>query len=1785
MNTNSMPNIWGSNIITYLRVVGESLIEGPVKVIGDMILEGVFTGEDAIFNGTVVFANIPSAGGTPAESDDLTTKDYVDNAVTGATDNLLESENTWTGAKNTYNNEVVVKGKLDCNSDVDVGTDGSSFGFRVGQEAGGVPPYGGLRPMEVKVDGAGNRSFDVQTDTLNMQSEIEFTLVSDNLLLTTDMGAEGELQLLTQATTTADILFNATGSGNNNIISSATGAVATIDLNAIGGTTGDISLNATGIGTNNILIEATGAVGNVVINGTGTEGTVTLSATEAINFVGTTIEIPDSIINLGTGAFNIASGAVNIGTGGVNIEAGGLGIEAGGINITAGGATIEAGGVSVKAGDLNVVTGGVSVEAGDINVGAGAITVEAGDVQATGCSLIFCCAAIAGIGITEVTGGKFELNLPTGSKTTYTNGGHTWTIEPESATSSYLLFSGNMRFHGHIDMSQGSLGSDGPVSAQYTQNNGTIYLKGYNFDSGGGENDGKISLAVNYDCSVSRDLAVKYNIYNCENTGAIAAFSNIYAFNGVDFRATAGMKSNLATPMQPNYTPPTTPACYAPTISYNFPITAQDEDLIATIKYVETAMTSGVTFQSVYDNSGVGTQIRLDTTNGPLEMVSATAGGISFEIFDNGDEVTPTLTIAGDGDIVTEGSVTTDTVLASANNATVGVYTNLTSGTLSIGGSGSGDINIGSSGSGDINVGTSLGSGDVVIGSTNNNSSTTIRGGDGLFLTSLNTPTTPSVNTIYMGYDTVTNEVVAVDHDDSPLLTTDNTWAGTNTFTTDTTFDTRIIMDSVAIGNSSTSYAGDCSVAIGCYARQLATSNECVAIGDQAAQTSQGYRSVAIGFQAGMTQGQQSTAVGCAAASSGQGTQATAVGFQAGKTTQGDRSTALGYFSGQTTQGVNSTAVGYEAGRTSQGNNATAVGSQAGETSQGNNATAVGSLAGQTSQSNNSVAVGYYAGNANQGQNSTCVGSNAGFSGAKNNATAYGLFAGQYRLGVNSVAIGPFCQRNVANTDDTPDYITCVGYQCGETGGTSIGAYSLCLGYQAGKTSCTSGSVILSAGNAALNNSGTAGFFVKPVRQASAPTNYQALHLDTDTNEIIALPESDHGLLTSNNTWEGTNTFNGNVTFGPLITVSGLDSADVGLGNVTNESKTTMFTSPTFTSVPTAPTAVTGTNTTQLATTAFVQQEIAAFDHDITYNNNTWTGTNTFNNTVTMGASQQITFTDDVHIEGSANGRLCIGRQTDCTGNNQVSLGYRAGYNPGALSTAVNSVCIGSDAGANIPATMNGVNANTNVFIGASVASNITATDDRAYNIVAIGNQCLQNATVDSGITAIGTLAAQGFAGQYGTYIGYAAAQASGYTNGIRNVALGNEAAKNGLKDYTIAIGYQAGFSNTANSICLNASGSSFNSSLPGLFVNPVRNPAAPTNYKSLHLNTDTNEIIALNDSDQGLLSSNNTWTGTNTFDNDITVPDGNDITGTDTYNVVISISQPEESPGDGSNNTWAQVGSFTAYTTSPTTSLNIKAMLTVGHDGGVSDWYDVIDQYFEIRDASGVTVYFSDDYIPGPGTIATLITNYSTTPVEYFNPVWVPNNLACGLNPGTNYTIWQKASCQLATTAQKSSFICNWNNTTASETYIELTSPITNTFGTLTYNCIKNIAVTGVFLVDGQSLWPLNCSIKELNNNVTGQRYTSGTTDFDRVDTGYATAGTWGNRPRNDVDDDYLVYPNWGLVVFQHADYGGSVYLNFKNTTQAPVVVTPSSANGATSVKIYFKGVEVLRPKTLVSE
>jgi len=128
------------------------------------------------------------------------------------------------------------------------------------------------------------------------------------------------------------------------------------------------------------------------------------------------------------------------------------------------------------------------------------------------------------------------------------------------------------------------------------------------------------------------------------------------------------------------------------------------------------------------------------------------------------------------------------------------------------------------------------------------------------------------------------------------------------------------------------------------------------------------------------------------------------------------------------------------------------------------------------------------------------------------------------------------------------------------------------------------------------------------------------LNMGTTTMTSLATQNSETDVLTINGSnvvgtrQLGSNAFNSTAyatgdnfdsdgTFASLR-AQGTTKGDVGLGNVTNESKSTMFTSPTFTGTPLSTTPSANDNSTKIATTAYVQTELtdlvgnapAAFD-------------------------------------------------------------------------------------------------------------------------------------------------------------------------------------------------------------------------------------------------------------------------------------------------------------------------------------------------------------------------------------------------------------------------------------------------------------------------------------------------------------------------------------------------------------------------------------------------------------
>jgi hypothetical protein len=175
-------------------------------------------------------------------------------------------------------------------------------------------------------------------------------------------------------------------------------------------------------------------------------------------------------------------------------------------------------------------------------------------------------------------------------------------------------------------------------------------------------------------------------------------------------------------------------------------------------------------------------------------------------------------------------------------------------------------------------------------------------------------------------------------------------------------------------------------------------------------------------------------------------------------------------------------------------------------------------------------------------------------------------------------------------------------------------------------------------------------------------------------------------------------------------TVSGVTATHVGLGNVTNESKATMFTSPTFTGTPVAPTAAANTNSTQIATTAYVQQELtdligganAAFDTLIEISASLASGDSTLN-TLVDGKLAKASNLSDLTNTSTARTNLGVAIGTDVQAYNATLAAVAGGTYSGDDSiTTIGTVTAGSVT-AILPT---GVVSGSSQIVGSSITTN-----------------------------------------------------------------------------------------------------------------------------------------------------------------------------------------------------------------------------------------------------------------------------------------------------------------------------------------------------------------------------------------------------------------------------------------------------------------------------------------------
>lgn len=364
------------------------------------------------------------------------------------------------------------------------------------------------------------------------------------------------------------------------------------------------------------------------------------------------------------------------------------------------------------------------------------------------------------------------------------------------------------------------------------------------------------------------------------------------------------------------------------------------------------------------------------------------------------------------------------------------------------------------------------------------------------------------------------------------------------------------------------------SIALGPNAGLTNQASGGLAIGTQAGQTNQSTNGIAIGTQAGLTdQGVASIAIGSLAGNTGQGTLSVAIGGQAGETNQGQQSVAVGNGAGYSTQAAGAVSIGANAGAINQGLRAVAVGSLAGSLNQGEYAVALGNFAGGTNQPANSIVI-----------NATGLAVNgvgAGFhvdpirAAGGNNFLVYNTATKEitYQPG-GAFSFYVAGDDSVAKEISTGEEIKFIG-SGGITTATDTEGNVTIAGPGFGNFTFTTSTI---------DTSDSSGITITPLVTISSDliveNELTVSNIVTATGFFGPLTGNVTGNLTGNVSGNVTGNVSGNagtVTDGVYTTgsyadptwITSLAASKVGLGNVTNESKATMFTAPTFTGTTT----------------------------------------------------------------------------------------------------------------------------------------------------------------------------------------------------------------------------------------------------------------------------------------------------------------------------------------------------------------------------------------------------------------------------------------------------------------------------------------------------------------------------------------------------------------------------------------------------------------------------------------
>jgi len=198
----------------------------------------------------------------------------------------------------------------------------------------------------------------------------------------------------------------------------------------------------------------------------------------------------------------------------------------------------------------------------------------------------------------------------------------------------------------------------------------------------------------------------------------------------------------------------------------------------------------------------------------------------------------------------------------------------------------------------------------------------------------------------------------------------------------------------------------------------------------------------------------------------------------------------------------------------------------------------------------------------------------------------------------------------------------------------------------------------------------------------------------------------------------------------------------------------------------------------------------------------------------------------------SALGGIKVGTGLSIDGNGLLSA---SSSNSASSLTGIVPIEKGGTSTTNVDGIKSLLGLNSlNVAIGVQ-----SGTTNQASDAIAIGGGSGKNNQANATI-AIGYVAGYDNQGSGSIAIGGNAGQGS---QGHHSVAIGAAAGQNGQGAYSVAIGTFAGNVQAANSIALNATGTSLNTQTTGFFVDPIRNTTATSDV--LYYNSTTKEITS----------------------------------------------------------------------------------------------------------------------------------------------------------------------------------------------------------------------------------------------------------------------------------------------------------------------------------------------------